>query len=523
MSSTRHSVLCIGATDNSGGSGLFADQKTLSALKVHQYSVTTAVTFQNCRGFFGSYPLPLREISQQFDAIFDECIPNVIKIGFLPDRETLEWVFSRIAGLDCLVIFDPVLKSTSGFSFPITGRDIREVLSYVDLLTPNKYEAEKILGPEASRLKVMETLIHNTGVSFLIKGGHSTDEKLSSDLWVSRERSFTMNTPRIGGGELNRRGTGCTLATAIAAFYSLNPNLPESIVQGKSYMTQCLKTETKNGEYLAYTDWPELENTLPWIGRKGLPFPDCGPEPLGFYPVVDSFEWVQRLLILGVKTIQLRIKEDGECLEDEIESSIQLSIELARQHDCRLFINDHWELALKFKAYGVHLGQEDLATADIDRIFRGGLRLGISSHSYEEAAIAHSYSPSYVALGPIYPTTLKKMRFAPQGLERLRIWNIVMPYPIVAIGGMTVERAKIARENGANSVAVVSDVTKSRNDEKRIKEWQGVFTQTKTGFNELESFTGCRSLVSRAFIRNRLNFIYSFFGKLKAGNIGEVD
>src|SRR5262249_53219508 len=146
----------------------------------------------------------------------------------------------------------------------------------------------------------------------------------------------------------------------------------------------------------------------------------------------DSCDWLRKLLPLGVKTAQLRIKKlDGKELEDEIASAI----ELAKKYQCRLFINDYWELAVRFSAYGIHLGQEDLLKADIERIHSAGLRLGVSTHCYSEVARALALRPSYLAIGPIHATTTKEMKFAPQGIEALKRWRRTLRYPLVAIGG----------------------------------------------------------------------------------------
>lgn len=199
-----------------------------------------------------------------------------------------------------------------------------------------------------------------------------------------------------------------------------------------------------------------------------MQFPACGPRPLGFYPIVDRASWLRRLLPLGVSTVQLRIKDlEG----DELESELSLAVLLARHHRVRLFVNDHWEIATRLRAYGVHLGQEDLAAADLERIHAAGLRLGVSTHSPQELGRALEAGPSYVALGPVYPTTLKIMPWAPQGLERLTEWCGSAGRPVVAIGGITLERAPGVAACGADGIAVVSDVCSHKNPEERTRAW----------------------------------------------------
>ncbi|KMW71028.1 thiamine-phosphate pyrophosphorylase [Photorhabdus luminescens subsp. luminescens] len=181
---------------------------------------------------------------------------------------------------------------------------------------------------------------------------------------------------------------------------------------------------------------------------------------LGLYPVVDSLEWISRLLKAGVTTIQLRIKDRPE---DQVEEEIQQAIMLSRQYNARLFINDYWRLAIKHGAYGVHLGQEDLVIADLNAIQKTGLRLGISTHDEQELARAKSLCPSYIALGHIFPTTTKEMPSSPQGLEALKRQVENTPnYPTVAIGGISPERVSDVIATGVGSVALVSAITKAK-------------------------------------------------------------
>lgn len=186
-------------------------------------------------------------------------------------------------------------------------------------------------------------------------------------------------------------------------------------------------------------------------------FPDCGNTPLGLYPIVDSAAWVKRLLLLGVKTIQLRIKDASVDIEDEI----QKSVVLAEQYSVRLFINDYWELAIRHNAYGVHLGQEDLQQADLEKIQQAGLRLGVSTHCEEEVARAVAVQPSYIACGPIFPTTTKVMPFSPQGIAGLAHWQRTLDYPIVAIGGINEERMPSVLATKVDGVALITAITQA--------------------------------------------------------------
>ncbi|WPG21163.1 thiamine phosphate synthase [Kosakonia cowanii] len=189
--------------------------------------------------------------------------------------------------------------------------------------------------------------------------------------------------------------------------------------------------------------------------------PDFPPVPfrLGLYPVVDSVEWIARLLDAGVRTLQLRIKDKRD---EEVEADVMAAIALARRYNARLFINDYWRLAIKHQAYGVHLGQEDLATTDLTAIRQAGLRLGLSTHDDMEIDVALAARPSYIALGHVFPTQTKQMPSAPQGLATLtRHVARLGDYPTVAIGGISLARAPEVLATGVGSIAVVSAITQA--------------------------------------------------------------
>jgi thiamine-phosphate pyrophosphorylase len=188
-----------------------------------------------------------------------------------------------------------------------------------------------------------------------------------------------------------------------------------------------------------------------------------------FYPIVPDLAWLQRLVPLGVRTIQLRLKEASA---ERIRHEIAGSLKVCAAHGCQLIVNDYWREALELGADYIHLGQEDLAAADVSAIHAKGARLGISTHSPEELDIALAAAPAYVALGPIYETRLKAMKWAPQGLERLRTWKArIGALPLVAIGGLTPERADAVHAAGADSLAVITDFFTHPDPESRVSQW----------------------------------------------------
>ncbi|MFC3636468.1 thiamine phosphate synthase [Camelimonas fluminis] len=191
--------------------------------------------------------------------------------------------------------------------------------------------------------------------------------------------------------------------------------------------------------------------------------------PDRFYPIVDSVAWVDRLVRCGVRTVQLRAKELDHA---DAVAMIRAALAITLPADVQLIVNDYWQAAIDAGAGHLHLGQEDLAEADLTAIRNAGLTLGVSTHDEAELETALAARPDYVALGPIWPTTLKVMRFAPQGLERISEWKRRLgATPLIAIGGVTLERAPDVFAAGADSIAVVSDVTMNADPEARVAAW----------------------------------------------------
>lgn len=188
-----------------------------------------------------------------------------------------------------------------------------------------------------------------------------------------------------------------------------------------------------------------------------------------FYPIFDSADWIARMLPLGIKLVQLRMKDQPET---EIAGEIVRAKRLCAEAGCVLVVNDYWKLAIEEGCDWLHLGQEDLDTADLGAIRKAGLKLGVSSHDEAELERALATRPDYVALGPVYPTILKQMRFGPQGLERLTDWKRrIGDLPLVGIGGISLERAGGVFECGADIVAAVTDITLNADPEGRLKAW----------------------------------------------------
>lgn len=484
-------VWIIAGSDCAGSAGLQTDLKTLTVLGVHACTVATSITAQNTAAVHGFESVSSTLLKLQIDALRDDLPPQAIKIGMLGNAAGVRVIAEVLPQTKAFTVYDPVLISSSGTKLldEETLAVMRQaLLPHIDVLTPNLAEAEILTGMKIRSDEDVEQAARQllkTGVKSVLIKGWDSGANFVQDYFCNSQTSFWLTLP-LHIGEVPR-GTGCTFASAFAAAHAFGFDNADATVIAKAYVHHGLRHNSKLGKgppIINHHSWPVQSEDMPWItttaetGRNRPVFPDCGVEPLGFYPVVDSAAWLQRLLPLGVRTAQLRVKNlEGATLEKEIAEAIAC----ARRYKTRLFINDYWPLAIKYKAYGVHLGQEDLDTADVAAIAASGLRLGISTHSYVELARAFALHPSYIALGPIFPTTLKSMRFAPQGIETLHIWRELTKAPLVAIGGIKLEQAADIYEAGADSIAVVSDVTQNADPERRTREWLKL-TEMREGF-----------------------------------------
>jgi thiamine-phosphate pyrophosphorylase len=246
----------------------------------------------------------------------------------------------------------------------------------------------------------------------------------------------------------------------------------------------CLALAWRQGDETTDDAWPvdlaRFPRVLDLPEPPPQPFPPC-PERLGLYPVVPSAQWVERLLALGVRTVQLRNKVSADGARDAaLDVEIRRAVTAGRAHDgARVFINDHWRQALDAAAYGVHLGQEDLQIADLGAIARAGLRLGLSTHGYYEMLVALHFRPSYIALGAVFPTTTKNMPTAPQGLARLARYVRLLDgvVPTVAIGGIELASLDTVLSTGVGSAAVVRAITEAPDPENAVFALQRGFTR----------------------------------------------
>lgn len=500
--SGKHAVVwSIAGSDSSGGAGAQADLKTLTVLGSYGATVITAVTAQNTQGVRSLNPVSVQVLQDQLESLTEDLVPKAIKIGMLASADQARQIIPYLKRFEkCFVIYDPVRASTSGttfFSVEDLQKLTKDFLPYLNLITPNIPETEEWLQVKIQTpadIQVAAQKFCEIGArAVLIKGGHAKEDPLSrmdfsefqndfcSDYFFDGTQGFWITTPRVM--DVTVHGTGCSYATAIAHFCAQGYDLKEAIVLAKTWLQQSLRHHQNlgKGQALLGFDW-HIKNQeawlpdFPWVTR--IPFdPATRPrfpkieENLGLYAIVPRAQMAQDFFALGVRTIQLRIKDlQGEALESEIKAAA----ESAKNFSARLFVNDYADLAQKYGAYGVHLGQDDLRQNQKWLLECTSQCLGISTHSFFEAAVAHFYRPSYVALGPIFKTESHPVAFPPQGVNRLKIWKCLFDYPLVAIGGIKVENGREIIGAGVSGVAVMSELTEAQNPRERIQSWQKI-------------------------------------------------
>ena len=466
-------VWSIGGSDSGGGAGIQADLFTFRDFGVYGCNVVTALTAQNSFAVGHVAVSSKRAIAAQLNALDSDLNAEAIKIGMLASAPVATTVANYLGGYQGFIVYDPVVKASSGDSLLTdeASKIVREqLLPQVDLLTPNRSEAEALVDeaietPEEIKRAAIKIL--NMGVgAVLITGGHfSPRNGRRLDFFMDRDEHFWLAGPNIDS--IHTHGSGCTLSSAIAALVARGYELKDALVLAKAYVTKGMRYAYQVGGGpgpVAHMGWPYDYDDMPLLCESieeldtGA-FPDCGGE-LGIYPVVDSVDWVRKLADEGVSTLQLRIKDlQGEPLEQAINQAVSI----CKQRNVRLFINDHWPEAIVAGAYGVHLGQEDLDSADLKRIRDAGLHLGVSTHCHYEVARARAVKPSYIALGPIFATDSKQMRFGPQGLTALQRWVDLLGkhHTLTAIGGIDLNNAPAVLATGVGSCAMISAITKA--------------------------------------------------------------
>eukprot|EP00569_Conticribra_weissflogii_P006999 CAMPEP_0171337412 /NCGR_PEP_ID=MMETSP0878-20121228/6672_1 /TAXON_ID=67004 /ORGANISM="Thalassiosira weissflogii, Strain CCMP1336" /LENGTH=638 /DNA_ID=CAMNT_0011839031 /DNA_START=1 /DNA_END=1917 /DNA_ORIENTATION=- len=556
-------VYTIAGSDSGGGAGIQADLKaihTLSSGSCHGCSAITCLTAQNSMGVTKVHSPGIEFLREQLTCLEGDLYPSAIKVGMLGTGELAEEVGDWLrrlketsrGGKNPLVVVDPVMISTSGHKLiddDAKAKMIQKVFPNTDLVTPNKFEAEELLGRRLLTPDDIETgareILRMGPKAVLIKGGHSfveeqgkvgdgdfdggnhvdVSEGFAQDyLLMSREFAEegkpVKDRPRLCDGSrgvwicndryetIHTHGTGCTLSSAIATAWSMGQSERDDFSSGgkgekvgalgsmylvdacciaKAYVNAGIARGVQLGKGpgpVVHTGFPSSHQHFPTVA-----FNAYSASPRSFLamqsyrraqtsqseavtlgrilPIVETVEWIEKLASTsGVEDIQLRIKDtsDYATVLDRIKSAQSI----CQRSGVRLWINDHWKAAIEAGGcFGIHLGQEDLASCvdfgGLDEIRAAGLAFGVSTHSYSELAVALGVRPSYISLGPVFPTSSKDVKFYPQGLETVRQWKSLIPpeIPLVAIGGIgDANVAKVVRGAGADCAAVIGAVTK---------------------------------------------------------------
>jgi hydroxymethylpyrimidine kinase/phosphomethylpyrimidine kinase/thiamine-phosphate diphosphorylase len=505
---SRPIVWSIAASDSGGGAGIQADLNTIHSLECHGCTVITAITAQNSLSVDKVHPLSAVDLAAQWQALEKDLLPKAIKIGLLPESSTLRWLARHIQELrlknNVFCVWDPVLKASTGARFldAFDRGEIDPLLKQVDLITPNLHEAEmltKIKINSFADIQMAAKQLMDRGVNnVLIKGGHTFNSaKISSrsfcrDYFADKNQSFWLSHPKQN--QPNNHGTGCSLASAIASFVAHECSLSDSVVLANRFIQQSLRLAAPQGQGAGPVWQAPLENnptdlsclikSVEHFEHPNFTQKFLKAEPLGLYAIVDNLIDLERLITQGIDTLQWRDKpttHNTTSYNSDKKENLRQAIQRCQLSNTPLYINDDWQLALEFNAYGIHLGQEDLELIqqdDLKRLQKKGLRLGISCHTETELAYAHSLKPSYLAFGPVFTPNSKTVSHSPLGLNKLRIWQNCYGslYPTTCIGGISLDNIHHVLATGITSVAVISALGDEEKSSHFIRAFKGLTT-----------------------------------------------
>ncbi|MDN3700659.1 thiamine phosphate synthase [Vibrio artabrorum] len=313
------------------------------------------------------------------------------------------------------------------------------------------------------------------------------DDSAVLDIWSQLDANRAIKSENPAHQALDNHGHFAWLVTLLALEFPLE----DALVLARSASNVSRGTWPANYQTfpIPVLEDERLDISVGWAYQgTSLSFPELSKSSLGLYPVVDDVEWIERLLKLGINTVQLRIKNSQQT---DLEQQIARSIELGREHNAQVFINDYWQLALKHDAFGVHLGQEDIEESNLSQLSQAGIKIGLSTHGYYELLRIVQINPSYIALGHIFPTTTKQMPSKPQGLVCLSLYQQLIDtipyteeltgYPTVAIGGIDQSTAAQVWSCGVSSLAVVRAITLAEDPKQVIEFFEALMADSSTG------------------------------------------
>lgn len=468
------SLLTIAGHDPSSGAGVSADMAAANALGVPACSAITALTIQNSQGVSAVHPVLPKILQAQVEAMLADIPIAAIKIGMIGSRAMVSRLVQILADVDVPIVLDTVFKASVGEDLLASGaRQVftTRLLPMATLITPNIPEAEQLTGlsinSREQQLAAAQALLAMGAQAVLLKGGHF-DDALAADVLLERGKPpLWLMAPQLAS--VHSHGSGCVLASSIAAGLVQGLSLVSAVVQAKARVHGGIAHSQVLGQgvgAVATLGWQPHSDHFPWLHAGDAPVAPANPFPtmhqsMGIYPIVASADALLPLLQAGCRTLQLRVKSaDTDLIKHQIERAVAICQDY---DDSQLFINDHWRLAMQAGAFGVHLGQEDwqaLSDADKTRLRESGLRLGLSTHNLAEMAFAHTVRPSYIAIGPLFGTTSKQIDHPAVGLDNLREWVqwLSPAYPVVTIGGIELKDIAVVKACGVDGIAVIGAV-----------------------------------------------------------------
>ena len=482
-SSARPVVWSIAGSDSGAGAGLQADLRAFDAFDVHGCTAVAAITAQNSVAVERVEPVSPDVLDAQLAALARDMPPHAIKTGLLGSVENVRcvaaWVDRLRRDRPVALVIDPVWRATTGADLAgsaVREALLRELLPRAGVVTPNRAEAGWLLGRDAAGIAEPAAVTQAAAAlralgpqAVVITGGDALGHR-SLDWIDTPEAHGWLALPRVATP--HHHGSGCVFAASVAAALALDFCAADAAVIAKMSTTHALRHALAAG-HGAGAVRPRrgfaLNEPLPSLHARAdtdePAFAELADRRLDLYAIVDSADWVERVLAAGVRTVQLRIKQGSP---DRMAREILRSTQAAQRVRAQLFINDHWQLAIEHGAYGVHLGQQDLLTADMAALSRAGVRVGLSTHSFWEVCRARAWAPSYIACGPIHATVTKEMPWRPQGPGNLAYWCHVLREPVVAIAGMDEQRSHEAVRCGAAGVAVLRGIVQAAEPERVV-------------------------------------------------------
>lgn len=506
----RPIVWSIAGSDSGGGAGIQADLRAFNLFGVHGCTAIAALTAQNSTAVKSIEATSSHMLDAQLAALAEDLPPLVIKTGMLASPENVRVVAKWVDHLKAqnpnkpvALVVDPIRRASTGMAFAdeaLRQAMLEELIPRATLVKPNLKEALWLLTGQdhirhdltpADSPELAKQLCQLGAQAVIITGGdHIESTHPWAEDWLQTSHVCGwLGLPRIHS--TTTHGTGCTFTASAAAALALGFCVADAAILAKMATTNAVQHGYIAGQGAGVAqikpDFALQQSLIPYLRAKRAsepePFAPLQDNWMGLYPVVDSSEWVKRVIDAGVKTVQLRIKAQDPRLLNEtgqlfLSHEIKQSVEYARAAQVQFFVNDYWQLALEHGAYGVHLGQEDLPEEhDLAALRQAGIRLGVSTSSIWEVCIARSLNPSYYACGPVYETSSKDVAFETQGESNLAYWCHVLDKPVVAIAGITVERSQQVMRCGAQGAALISAITQAVNPEQAIHDLQVAIAQ----------------------------------------------